>query len=63
MNPLNQILQGDCITVMRSLASASVDFGLTDPPYLGSPDDLFKSAGCTQERDENNAPVRRRRCS
>jgi DNA modification methylase len=43
MNPLNQILQGDCITVMRSLASASVDFGLTDPPYLGSPDDLFKS--------------------
>jgi DNA modification methylase len=27
------ILHGDCISVMRDLASATVDFVLTDPPY------------------------------
>lgn len=30
----NQILRGDCIEVMRTMPSASVDFVLTDPPYL-----------------------------
>lgn len=34
MNPLNQILQGDCIDVMKALPAHSVDFVLTDPPYL-----------------------------
>jgi DNA modification methylase len=34
MNPLDTILQGDCIEVMQSLTSGSVDFILTDPPYL-----------------------------
>jgi len=32
--PVNRVLQGDCISVMRSLPAASVDFILTDPPYL-----------------------------
>lgn len=32
--PLDTILQGDCIHVMRRMAAASVDFILTDPPYL-----------------------------
>ena len=32
--PMNQILVGDCCTVLNSLAAASVDFVLTDPPYL-----------------------------
>jgi adenine-specific DNA-methyltransferase len=30
----NTVLQGDCVTVMRQLRSCSVDFVLTDPPYL-----------------------------
>ena len=32
--PLDRVLQGDCIEVMRSLPSSSVDMILTDPPYL-----------------------------
>ena len=30
----NTVLQGDCVSVMRQLSSGSVDFVLTDPPYL-----------------------------
>jgi len=30
----NTVLQGDCINVMRQFRSGSVDFVLTDPPYL-----------------------------
>lgn len=30
----NSIVHGDCIQVMRGLPAASVDFVLTDPPYL-----------------------------
>ena len=32
--PVNTILHGDCIEVMRDLPANSVDFILTDPPYL-----------------------------
>jgi len=32
--PQNSILHGDCVEVMRRLPSESVDFILTDPPYL-----------------------------
>ena len=32
--PVNRILNGDCIQVMRELPARSVDFILTDPPYL-----------------------------
>lgn len=31
---LNQIIHGDCIDVMRTLPSESIDLGLPDPPYL-----------------------------
>ena len=31
---INSILQGDCIEVMRRMPKNSVDFILTDPPYL-----------------------------
>ena len=31
---INQILHGDCIEVMRQMPANSVDFILTDPPYL-----------------------------
>jgi DNA modification methylase len=30
----NQVLPGDCVQVLRRMGSASVDFILTDPPYL-----------------------------
>lgn len=44
--PLDQILQGDCIAMMRSLPDASVDMVFADPPYnlqLGG--DLFRPEG------------------
>ncbi len=31
---LNRVLFGDCISILRSMPAASVDFILTDPPYL-----------------------------
>ncbi len=31
---INQILHGDCIDMMRQMSANSVDFILTDPPYL-----------------------------
>jgi DNA modification methylase len=34
MNPINQIIQGDCVQVLKSLSSNSVDLVVTDPPYL-----------------------------
>jgi adenine-specific DNA-methyltransferase len=33
---LNTIIQGNCIQVMEAMPSASVDFILTDPPYIAS---------------------------
>jgi len=32
--PVNEILHGDCIEAMRKMPANSVDFILTDPPYL-----------------------------
>jgi adenine-specific DNA-methyltransferase len=32
--PIGRILQGDCIGRMRAMQSQSVDFILTDPPYV-----------------------------
>lgn len=34
MNTYNRIFQGDCIEVLKTLPSGSVDFALTDPPYF-----------------------------
>ena len=31
---INQVIHGDCITVMRSMPSESIDLVVTDPPYL-----------------------------
>ena len=31
--PINQVLQGDCLEVMKTLPDNSVDLILTDPPY------------------------------
>ena len=32
--PVNRILHGDCVPAMHSLLANSIDFILTDPPYL-----------------------------
>jgi DNA modification methylase len=32
--PTNTVLHGDCISIMHSLPANSIDFILTDPPYL-----------------------------
>jgi site-specific DNA-methyltransferase (adenine-specific) len=32
--PRNAVLHGDCVTVLATLPAGSVDFVLTDPPYL-----------------------------
>ena len=32
--PSNAVLHGDCVSIMQSLPANSIDFILTDPPYL-----------------------------
>ncbi|MGH6810795.1 MAG: DNA methyltransferase [Methylocella sp.] len=34
MTPINQIVQGDCVQVLKSLPGNAVDLVVTDPPYL-----------------------------
>jgi site-specific DNA-methyltransferase (adenine-specific) len=34
--PVNQIIHADCVAVLPTLPSASIDFVLTDPPYLAN---------------------------
>lgn len=49
-----QVIQGDCKTVLQSLPDGSADFVLTDPPYLGR----FKDrTGRTLANDDNPAAV------
>lgn len=43
MLPLNQILQGDCIEILKSLPENSVDLVFADPPYnLQLQNDLYR---------------------
>jgi site-specific DNA-methyltransferase (adenine-specific) len=49
--PSNRILRGDCVEVMRDLPAESVDFILTDPPYLVRYRDR---AGRTVANDDND---------
>lgn len=48
--PVNAILHGDCIQVMRELPANSADFILTDPPYLVNFRDRY---GRTIQNDVN----------
>ncbi len=34
--PRNTVMHGDCLNVLPAIAAASVDFVLTDPPYIAS---------------------------
>ncbi len=48
----NRIVQGDCIDVMRQLPDSSVDFILTDPPYLVN---FCDRSGRTLQNDDNDS--------
>jgi len=48
--PVNRVLHGDCIEVMRQLPAGSIDFILTDPPYLVS---YCDRCGRTIQNDNN----------
>lgn len=45
---LNEIIQGDCLEVMKGMADNSVDLILTDPPYGMS----YQSAWRTEQHDK-----------
>jgi DNA modification methylase len=48
----NEIIHGNCIDVMRTMPDSSVDFILTDPPYIAN----YKSrSGQTLANDDNAA--------
>jgi DNA modification methylase len=49
-----QVIQGDCKAVLPSFPSESVDFVLTDPPYLGRYKDRY---GRTLANDDDPAAV------
>jgi site-specific DNA-methyltransferase (adenine-specific) len=49
--PLNTVIHGDCVEVMRRMPAASVDFILTDPPYLVR----YKSRSGQTVRNDDNA--------
>lgn len=49
-----QVIQGDCKTILQSLPDESVDFVLTDPPYLGR---FRDRTGRTLANDDNPAAV------
>jgi site-specific DNA-methyltransferase (adenine-specific) len=50
--PSNTIINGDCLDILPTLAANSVDFVLTDPPYIAH----YKSRdGRTVPNDDNDA--------
>lgn len=53
--PRSRIMHGDCVAVMGSMATCSIDMILTDPPYLVSYRDRI---GRTLANDNNPAFVR-----
>jgi DNA modification methylase len=60
-----QVLQGDCIKVLRSLKDQSVDSVVTDPPYalgfMGRNWDTFGSVpACQEKQDHYDFPLKTR---
>ena len=51
MIPRNTIISGDCIEIMQTLPARSVDFILTDPPYIAA----YKSRDNQTLRNDDNA--------
>jgi len=50
-SPRNTIMHGDCLKVLPQLAAQSVDFVLTDPPYIAR----YKSRDHQTLRNDDNA--------
>ena len=50
--PLNQVLHGNCIELLKKVRSGSIDFVLTDPPYLVN---YSSSDGRSVPNDDNDA--------
>ncbi len=55
---MNDVAHGDCIEVMRAMPWASVDFILTDPPYVTRYAPHKNNAGQTVINDDNGAWLR-----
>ena len=51
--PVNQIVQGDCVQVLKPCRTQSVDLVVTDPPYLVNYRDR---SGRTVKNDTAAAP-------
>ncbi|MEI9979882.1 MAG: hypothetical protein WDN23_12970 [Edaphobacter sp.] len=58
--PVNTILHGNCIEKMREMPANSVDFILTDPPYLVNYRD--RDGRTIQIRSQAAAAPARQRC-
>ena len=54
-HPYNTIIEGDCLRVLPLMAAGSVDFVLTDPPYLAR---YRGRDGRTVPNDDNAAWLR-----
>lgn len=52
LTSVNTVMHGDCVALMRRMPSASVDFILTDPPYLVGYRDR---SGRTVQNDNNES--------
>jgi DNA modification methylase len=56
--PLNQIIQGDCLKILKTFPNKSVDLVLTDPPYgIGIAENPFRQK-FTKRNWDNATPTR-----
>ena len=53
--PRNAVLHGDCLAILPQLAARSVDFILTDPPYVAAYKPHKNNAGQIVTNDDNAA--------
>jgi site-specific DNA-methyltransferase (adenine-specific) len=54
MLPINEIIEGDCLDILRSFPDKSIDLVLTDPPYgIGASNKSFKSGSLTIQRPDD----------
>lgn len=51
----NTIINGDCVSILSQLDAGSVDFILTDPPYIAAYKPHKNNAGQTIRNDDNAA--------
>lgn len=51
--PINQIINGDCLEVLRTFPDESIDCIITSPPYWGLRQYLFDNATIRTEMFSN----------